>query len=127
MAVTFVQVKVTNPAKPKRGKKHEFLVDSGAFYTVMPTGDLEALGIKPSRQESFLLANGEIITKPVGNAFFEFQGKIGAAPVVFGEKEVYLLGATTLEALALILDPINRQLKPAPLVMMGYPRGLREF
>ena len=74
-----------------------------------------------------MLANGETITKPVGNAFFEFQGKIGAAPVVFGEKEVYLLGATTLEALALILDPINRQLKPAPLVMMGYPRGLREF
>ena len=60
MAITFTKVTVINPARPKKTRTHEFLVDSGAFYTVMPTGDLEALGIKPSRKESFLLANGEI-------------------------------------------------------------------
>jgi hypothetical protein len=32
-----------------------------------------------------------------------------------------------LEALGFILDPINRKLKPAPLVMMGYPKGLRDY
>ena len=127
MAITFTKVTVINPARPKKTSTHEFLVDSGAFYTVVPAEDLKALGIKPSRQENFLLANGETITKPVGNAFFEYGGKIGAAPVVFSEKEVYLLGATTLGALGLILDPINRQLKPASLVLMGYPKGLREY
>src|SRR2546428_8372876 len=106
MAITFVKVKVSNPAKPKKGKMVEFLVDSGAYYSVMPVQELKALGIEPSREEDFLLADGTTIRKPVGNAFFEFQGKIGAAPVVFGEKDVYLLGAVTLEALGLILDPI---------------------
>jgi hypothetical protein len=55
------------------------------------------------------LADGKTIRKPVGNAFFEYQGKIGAAPVVFGEKDVYLLGAVTLESLGLILDPMKRE------------------
>ena len=127
MAITFVEVKVSNPAKAKKAKKHEFLVDSGAFYTVMPAEDLKALGIRASREKTFLLANGERVTKPVGNALFEYQGEVAGAPVVFGEKGVYLLGATTLEALGFILDPIKRELKPAPLVMMGYPRGLRQY
>lgn len=93
MAITFVKAKVINPAKPKKAQTFEFLVDSGAFYSVMPAEDLKALGIKATRKESFLLANGETIIKRVGNAFFEFEGKVGAAPVVFGEKDVYLLGA----------------------------------
>ena len=41
-----------------------------------------------------------------------------AAPVIFGDEGVYLLGATTLEALGLILDPINRVLKALPMVLM---------
>ncbi len=127
MAITFVKVKVSNPAKPKKARMVEFLVDSGAYYSGMLEEDLQALGIDPSREEDFLLADGKTIRKPVGNAYFEFQGKIGAAPVVFGEKDVYLLGAITLESLGLILDPINRELKPALLVLMGYPKGLRGY
>src|SRR5262249_2418462 len=114
MAVTFLKVKVSNPAKPKKSATHEFLVDSGAIYSVIPAKELKSLGIKPSRTDEFILVNGEKIEKKVGNAFFEFQGKIGAAPVIFGDKGVYLLGATTLEALGMILDPIHRKLKPLP-------------
>lgn len=127
MAITFVKVKVSNPAKPKKAKVVDFLVDSGAFYSVMPSEELKTLGIEPSREEDFLLADGTKVRKPVGNAFFEFQGKIGAAPIIFGEKDVYLLGAITLEALGLILDPVKRELKPAALVLMGFPKGLRGY
>jgi clan AA aspartic protease len=119
MAITFVKVKVSNPAKRKKSATHEFLVDSGAIYSVLPAKDLKALGIKPESTEEFLLANGETIQKRVGNALFEFEGKVRAAPIIFGDEGVYLLGATTLEALGLILDPINRVLKALPMVLMG--------
>jgi predicted aspartyl protease len=121
MGITFVKVKVSNPAKPKKGKAHQFLVDSGAYYTVMPVEDLKGLGIKPTSEEEFLLGNGETVRKGIGNAFFEFEGKVRAAPVIFGDKGIYLLGATTLEALGLFLDPLRRELKPAPMVLMRYP------
>jgi len=119
MGITFVVVTVSNPAKPKKSASHDFLVDSGALYSVMPAKDLKALGIKPNSSEEFILANGEKIKKQVGNALFEFQGKVRAAPIIFGDEGIYLLGATTLESRGLIIDPINRQLKALPMVLMG--------
>ena len=118
MAITFIKVKVANMASPKRSRQYEFLVDSGAVYTVIPENELKKLGIKPTSEEEFMLANGETFKKSAGNALFEFEGKVRAAPVIFGERGIYLLGATTLEALGLILDPIRRQLKPLPMVLM---------
>lgn len=118
MAITFIRLRVSNPAHPKKSKDAEFLVDSGALYSVVPAEVLKGLGIKPVFYEEFILANGERSKWPVGNALFEYKGKTVAAPVVFGEKKIFLLGATTLEALGMILDPIRRQLKPLPMVLM---------
>lgn len=120
MAIVFLKVKVSNPSSPKKSKEFEFLVDSGAIYSVMPKEELKSLGIKPTSQEEFILANGETIKNPVGNAYFEFKGKVRVAPVIFGKKGVFILGATTIEALGMILDPIRRELKPLPMVLMEY-------
>ena len=118
MAITFINIEVINPEHPEKIKEYEFLVDSGAVYSVLPSDELNKLGIKPTSTEEFILANGEIIKQSVGNAYFKYKGKVRAAPVIFGEKDVYLLGATTLEALGMILDPIRRELKPLPMVLM---------
>jgi len=118
MAIIFLDIRVSNPANPKKGEVFEFLVDSGAVYSVMPEDELKKLGISPTSFEEFILANGEKLRMPVGNAFFEYQGKTRAAPIVFGAKDVFLLGATTIQALGMILDPIHRELKPLPMVMM---------
>ncbi len=118
MSITFLKVKVINPEHPKKKKEFQFLVDSGAVYSVAPQHELKILGIKPTSFQEFTLANGEVIKKPVGNAYFEYQGKIRAAPIVFGEKGIFLLGATTIEAFGMILDPIRRELKPLPMVLM---------
>ena len=118
MALTFLKVKIFNPARPRRSKECRFLVDSGAFYSVVPEQVLKALGIKATSSREFILANGETLRMPVGNAHFKHKGIVGAAPVVFGEKDVFLLGATTIEALGMILDPIRRQLKPLPMLLM---------
>lgn len=118
MGIVYLKVKLINPAHSRKKKECDFLVESGAVYSVVPAEVLRKLGIKPSSFQEFILANGEIIKRPIGNAFFEYQGKIRAAPVVFGDKGIYLLGATTLEALGLMLDPIRRELKPLPMVLM---------
>ncbi len=119
MGITFLKVRVLNPAKPKRKREFEFLVDSGAVYSVIPAAVLEGMGMKPTSSQEFILANGEVLTSPVGNAYFELRGTPRAAPVVFGRPGVFLLGATTLEALGLILDPIRRELKALPMPLMG--------
>ena len=118
MSITFLKVKVINPEHPKKSKECEFLVDSGAVYSVVPQSILKRLGIKPTSSQEFILANGEVVKKPVGNAYFEYQDKVRAAPVIFGDEDVFLLGATTIEALGMILDPIRRELKPLPMVLM---------
>ena len=118
MSIAFLKVKVMNPEQPKKTKECEFLVDSGAVYSVVPQNILKKLGIRPTSSREFILANGEIFRKPVENAYFKYKGQVAAAPVVFGEKDVLLLGATTIEALRMILDPIRRELKPLPMVLM---------
>jgi predicted aspartyl protease len=118
MGITYLNVKVSNPRRPARATTRKFLVDSGAVYSVMPAKILKGLGIAPTSTETFILANGEELKLPVGNAFYEYKAKTRAAPVVFGDAGIYLLGATTLEALGFVLDPIHRELKSLPMTLM---------
>jgi predicted aspartyl protease len=118
MGIAFLTARVINPERPKKSRECEFLVDSGAVYSVVPQSILIKLGIKSTSFEEFILANGEVLRKPIGNAYFEYGDEIRAAPVVFGDEGVFLLGATTIEALGMILDPIRRELKPLPMVLM---------
>ncbi|KKS47314.1 hypothetical protein A3J20_06065 [Candidatus Gottesmanbacteria bacterium RIFCSPLOWO2_02_FULL_42_29] len=118
MAITHINAVIKNPVIPGKSMIRRFLVDSGAVYSVMPESDLKKLGIKPTDKQGFSLANGEVIEKEVGNALFKYKGKIRSSPVVFGNKNIYLLGAVTLESLGVILDPINRELKPLPMLLM---------
>jgi predicted aspartyl protease len=85
---------------------------------VIPDQVLKKLDIKPTDSQKFTLANGEVIEKKVGNALFEYRRKMRSSPVVFGEKDIFLLGAVTLESLGVILDPINRELRPLPVLLM---------
>lgn len=118
MSITYLDLVVKNPKESNKSTVEHFLVDSGAVYSVMPTSVLKRLKIKATDKQKFTLANGEVIEKPVGNALFQYQGKIRSSPVVFGDEGILLLGAVTLESLGVILDPINRELKPLPMLMM---------
>lgn len=118
MALTHLHISFASPAHPKRKVTREFLIDSGATYSVIPRKDLEKLGIRPHSKRSFILANGEHVEREIGGALFEYQGYKGEAPVIFGEKgDSVLLGAVTLESLGLILDPLRRELKALPMIM----------
>ena len=121
MGLTVLKIEVGNPANPSITEPVEFLVDSGAIYSVVSRPILEKLGIKPLGKEEFRLANGEVIVREKGVALFKYNNKIGGADVIFGEPDDSpLLGAFTLEALGLALDPLKRELKPLPMILAGY-------
>jgi predicted aspartyl protease len=118
MGLTVLELEVGNPADPKITEKVEFLIDSGVIYSVVPSPILKRLGIKPLAEEEFRLADGSKIVRKKGIALFKYQDKIGGADVVFGEEgDSQLLGALTLEALGLALDPLKRVLRPLPMVL----------
>jgi len=118
MGVATLAVEVAHPAKPEVRHRLEFSVDSGAAYSVVPAPRLRRLKIKPLRRETFCLANGGTIVRQKGGALFKLQKDVGVADVMFGEDgDATLLGALTLEALGLALDPIRRELKPVTLLL----------
>ena len=117
MPLTVLSIEVANPARPEVTETVEFLVDSGAVYSIVPKSVLQKLGIRPLIKEEFTLAGSKFI-RDRGAAVFNFQGRIGGADVIFGEdKDSQLLGAFTLEALGLMLDPLRRELRPLPIVL----------
>ena len=116
MGVTKVELKIKNPQNPKRVYEGEFLIDSGATFTVVSEKELKKLGIKPQGVEKFVHADGKVIQRKVGNVLYEYKGSERAAPVMFGQKgDTNLLGIFTLEALGLSLDPLKRKLYKATL------------
>ncbi len=118
MGITFLTVEVGNPANPEITRALDFLVDSGAIYSVVPAPILEGLGIRPLSEQEFRLANGERIARKKGIALFRYGDRVGGADVIFGEPDdSTLLGAFTLEALGLALHPLRRELKPLPMVI----------
>ena len=96
----------------------EALVDTGATFSVMPASLLRRLGIEPTRTRRLRFANGQVEERQTGMAFFEVDGIDCEAMVVFGPEDLHLLGATTLEALLLIVDPINKRLIPEVGLLM---------
>jgi clan AA aspartic protease len=122
MGLTVLELEVGNPANPEVTEKLEFLIDSGAIYSVVPTPILEKLGIKPLAEQTFRLADGSKIVRKKGGALFKYGDQIGVADVIFGEEgDSLLLGAFTLEALGLALDPLRRELKPLPMILAALP------
>ncbi|MGQ9625555.1 MAG: aspartyl protease [Anaerolineae bacterium] len=122
MGLTVLELEVGNPASPEITEKVEFLVDSGAIYSVVPAPILERLGIRPLTEQEFRLMDGSKIVRKKGGALFRYGERVGVADVIFGEEgDSVLLGTFTLEALGLVLDPLRRELKPLPMVLAILP------
>jgi aspartyl protease family protein len=123
MGRNVLEIEVGNPSNPEVTERLEFLIDSGAVYSVVPTPILERFGIKPLSEQEFRLADGTKIVRKKGIALFKYRDKIGGADVIFGEEgDSVLLGAFTLEALGLALDPLKRELKPLPMILANFSK-----
>ena len=94
------------------------LVDTGATYSMIPASTLERMGIAPARSRRLRIANGERVEYQTALAYFETGGFEGEARVVFGPEGLYLLGATALEDMLLVVDPIGKRLVPEEALLM---------
>ena len=119
LGITYAKIELSNPRAPQcEPVQLEMLVDSGAFYSVVPAAVLASLEVSEMERESFTLADGSHREYPVGEAFFVHEGKGRTSQVVFGpEGATPLLGALTLESLGLMLNPVTRELLPMRLVL----------
>lgn len=96
----------------------EAVVDTGAFYTTVPASLCEDLAMVREGSRSFLVADGRIVDMDYGHAQATVNGERALTIVVFGaDDSMALLGAYTLEGLALAVDPVNQRLIPATLLM----------
>jgi len=119
MGTFSVRAKIWNPLKPGNVLDIELIVDTGATYTELPSKILEKLGISVLRTVRLRLADNRVIERPIGEIGIEIEGyRASATPVVFGEENVYLLGAVTMEQLGLAPDPIEKRLKPIEALLM---------
>lgn len=118
MGITAAILNVREHRKSEKFAEVNFLIDSGAIYSLVPGKILDQLDIEPYREMSFSLADGSTLKRRVCSAYFEFEGEGGPAPVVYGEEgDEPLLGATTLESLGLVLNPFTRTLHAMRMLM----------
>ena len=96
----------------------EATVDAGAAYTTVPAHLLRDLGVEPLGSRRFLLADGRRVDMEYGRAWATVGGETEVTLVVFGPDDApALLGAYTLEGLALAVDPVEQRLVPTHLIM----------
>ena len=96
----------------------EATVDTGAAYTTLPASLLRELGVEPVGRRRFLLADGRQVDMDYGRAWVSINGEREVTIVVFGADDAPpLLGAYTLEGLALAVDPVQQRLVPTHLIM----------
>ena len=102
----------------QQGQDIEATVDTGASFTTLPSRLLRELGIEATGKRGFLLADGRRIEMEYGEARATIDGDTVTTIVVFGEDEAPpLLGAYTLEGLALAVDPEAQRLVPTSMIL----------
>jgi clan AA aspartic protease len=116
MGLVYVEGTVIGPT----GKRAtvNFLMDSGAKYTLLPRKAWRAIGLKPMDSLKCFLADGTEVARKVSECRISLPQGQRSTPVLLGEKEdEALLGTVTLEELRLVLNPFTRQLQPMRMML----------
>ena len=99
----------------KQSLQLDALVDTGSFYTIVPTSLLRRLETVPTEKVGLELADGRRVVWDIGEARAMVDGRSVTTLVAFGEDGVEpVLGAYTLEGLRLSVDPVEETLVPVP-------------
>ena len=91
----------------------EALVDSGASFTTMPASLLRRLGVTPHRRARLRLADGQSAEWDIGRVRLAIDGMEEPDLCIFGAEEAPpTIGAHTLQAMLLAVDPVDHRLVP---------------
>ena len=94
------------------GAAVDALVDTGATNSMLPAGLMRDLGIEPVESQFARVADGRRIELQTAWARFAAAGRNAVARVAFGPEGEYLIGATTLKDLGVVVDPVDGRLIP---------------
>lgn len=116
MGLTYVEGIVTGPTEKQATV--EFLVDSGAKYTLLPEAAWKTIELAPRRRMTFILADGTHVERDISECYLAIPQGEGHTPVILGEPgDEGLLGVVILEELGLVLNPFQRSLQPARMML----------
>jgi predicted aspartyl protease len=101
------------------------LVDTGSDYTWLPGKSLEKIGVAREKKDiSFVMANGQEITRSVGYVIIHYGNFQTVDEVVFAEPgDLSLLGARTLEGFNARVDPKAKRLVAAGPIVAASARS----
>src|SRR5437773_2545666 len=112
MGLTHVTVRIAPVSGSRKSFSGEFLVDTGAVDCLAPASALRRIGVKPEGNDSYEMANGDIVEYPYAYARIEFMGSSTIARVVFGPDHVEpILGVVALENTGIGIDPVTKTLR----------------
>ena len=91
------------------------LVDKGSEMTWLPESELRVAGVEVfKRDQLFVMANGQYVTRNVGTALIECGEFRTVDEIVLGQPgDLSLLGARTLEGFNAVVDARKGKLIPA--------------
>ncbi len=125
MGITYIKGRVRGPTG--REETLEFLIDSGAIYSLLPEAVWKAIELEPKREMEFALADNTKLKRQVSECQITLsqgesnitlpQGEIHT-PVILGQAgDAALLGVVTLEELGLVFNPFSRTLWPMRMML----------
>jgi clan AA aspartic protease len=111
MGMFEVRVRLASLTAPSQTEEVSFLVDTGATLSWIPRALLEKLGVKVFSRLPFTLADGRRLERDITAVLLSIDGRKAPVQVAFGEEgEEAVLGATSLEGLGFMVDPIGERL-----------------
>jgi predicted aspartyl protease len=113
MGTFYIKCKIENIADRKKSAVvPKILVDTGSELTWVSAQTLEKIDVRREKKDlTFVMANGQKITRSVGFAIIRYDKFFTVDEVVFAEKgDLLLLGARTLEGLSLAVDAKEKKL-----------------
>ena len=89
------------------------LVETGATFSSAPATMLENLGVAPQWSSRLRLADGRVVEHQMGEVMAQLDGIRRTIICIFGPPDApALIGAHTLEAFLLAVDPVEQRLVP---------------
>ncbi len=119
MGMFNVNVRLSSLAAPASTEDVSLIVDTGATLSWIPRGVLEKLGVTPFSRLPFSFADGRRLARDVIAVLVTIDGRKAPVEVAFGEVgEEAALGATALEGLGFMVDPVGKKLVPRDLLAL---------
>ena len=116
MGITYLNATVRGPTGIEADVN--FLIDSGATYSLVPLKVWEAIDLSPKREMTFTLADGTTVERRISECYLVLPQGETHTPVILGEPDdEALLGVVTLEELGLLFNPFNRTLQPMRMML----------